>query len=171
MPRKRRNATCHPDRPHFALGLCKQCYPREHRRRNIETIREKDNERYWRDREKRIAYQVERHARKRQEDVEGVRWRDRIDKLRRRSGITLSLDEYLELIEAQGGKCPICGVSFADVGVKIVIDHDHGDNFVRGILCRRCNAGLGLLGDDLETVIRAAEYLHDAEDVVARLRG
>lgn len=131
-------------------------------------VREKDNARYRRDKEKRKAYQVEYRIRRRQEDGEWLRrrnWQCRISAFRRRSGIVFSLDEYLQLIEAQGGRCPICGASFSDASVETVIDHDHEENFVRGILCRTCNAALGLLGDDLETVIRAAEYLRDAEEL------
>jgi hypothetical protein len=34
---------------------------------------------------------------------------------------------------------------------------------IRGLLCSNCNRGLGLLGDDLEGVLRAVEYLRRYE--------
>ena len=69
------------------------------------------------------------------------------------------------LCEVQGNRCPICGLSFSeplDVGGKMKkphIDHDHYTGAVRGILCGRCNAGLGCFNDNPERLHAAAEYL------------
>ena len=38
-------------------------------------------------------------------------------------------------------------------------DHDHATGYVRGWLCRNCNMGIGLLGDDVAGLERAIEYL------------
>ena len=40
----------------------------------------------------------------------------------------------------------------------LVIDHCHTTNKFRGILCRTCNVGIGLLKDDLTTITKAYEY-------------
>jgi hypothetical protein len=42
---------------------------------------------------------------------------------------------------------------------KWALDHDHTNNRFRGWLCSRCNEGLGKLGDNLDGVIKAANYL------------
>jgi len=42
---------------------------------------------------------------------------------------------------------------------KLELDHLHGTAIFRGWLCRDCNTGVGLLGDTLEGVLRAAIYL------------
>jgi hypothetical protein len=39
------------------------------------------------------------------------------------------------------------------------IDHDHDTGRVRGILCGSCNRALGLLRDDVEALLFAAEYV------------
>ena len=39
------------------------------------------------------------------------------------------------------------------------IDHDHSTGAFRGWLCRRCNVGIGLLGDSVEGLERAIRYL------------
>lgn len=42
---------------------------------------------------------------------------------------------------------------------KWALDHNHRDNSFRGWLCDRCNTGIGNLGDTLQGVINAVNYL------------
>lgn len=58
----------------------------------------------------------------------------------------------------QSGVCMICGKSR-----PLVIDHSHATGKVRGALCNSCNLGLGLLGDTLQTLESAVEYLRSVE--------
>ena len=70
----------------------------------------------------------------------------------------LSLEDFDRLLTEQDGKCAICGTS--DWGTRNpFIDHDHISGRVRGLLCHRCNTGIGMLGDDIEVVRRALRYL------------
>lgn len=62
---------------------------------------------------------------------------------------------YAALLEMQDGRCAICG----DVLVDPNTDHCHKDGEVRGLLCQRCNCGLGLLRDDPEILESAIKYL------------
>ena len=55
----------------------------------------------------------------------------------------------------QGDQCSICKRS----GMKMVIDHNHQTGEVRGLLCHACNVGIGNLGDDVDRVRSALEYL------------
>ena len=45
-----------------------------------------------------------------------------------------------------------------------MVDHDHKTQRVRGMLCHGCNKGIGMLGDTLEAVLAAVEYLQAAEE-------
>lgn len=67
---------------------------------------------------------------------------------------------YEETLEAQGGGCAICGAT--EPGGKseefFTIDHHHGNNLVRGLLCTRCNLGLGQFRDDPDLLRSAADY-------------
>ncbi len=58
------------------------------------------------------------------------------------------------MLLAQHGVCAICQTAPA-----AHVDHDHQTDKVRRLLCFRCNAALGQLGDDPLVVRRAARYL------------
>jgi hypothetical protein len=51
--------------------------------------------------------------------------------------------------------CECCGL----VPDKWVLDHDHSNNSFRGWLCDRCNTGIGKLGDDIQGIVKALNYL------------
>ena len=45
------------------------------------------------------------------------------------------------------------------ISSSLVVDHVRGTTNPRGWLCRSCNTGMGLLGDNLEGVMNAVKYL------------
>lgn len=58
--------------------------------------------------------------------------------------------------DEHAGRCGICG---KEPRSGFVIDHDHKTGRVRGLLCQRCNSGLGSLGDSIEGLKAAIAYL------------
>lgn len=58
--------------------------------------------------------------------------------LRKNYGITTEV--YDALVKSQNGKCPICGEV---PPTKLVVDHCHATNTVRGLICFNCNIALG----------------------------
>lgn len=62
--------------------------------------------------------------------------------LRHRYGITL--EQYDAAAQAQGGVCVLCGQPQVR---DLCVDHDHATGENRGLLCHRCNSGLGYLED------------------------
>lgn len=85
-------------------------------------------------------------------------WR-RAYRLAKRYGLTV--EEWTSLYQRQNGLCPICNEVLHDV----VVDHCHTTGKVRGLLCRRCNAGLGNFDDCANTMLRAYQYLTDCSTV------
>jgi len=64
----------------------------------------------------------------------------------------ISDEELIELLKTE--QCTICGSK-----EKLVVDHDHKGNFVRGMLCNHCNRGLGHFRDDPMLLEFAKMYL------------
>ena len=76
----------------------------------------------------------------------------------------IDLEQYFEMFKKQSGVCAICGKeetrrSRYGGTCKLTIDHSHKDKKVRGLLCSRCNSGLGYFGDNEETLKNAISYL------------
>jgi|GEM_PF-1411769 len=64
--------------------------------------------------------------------------------------------QQLELLKnANNGKCWICDKSKK----RLVVDHDHADNSVRGALCDSCNHVVGLFENNLELLNKIIRYL------------
>jgi len=73
-----------------------------------------------------------------------------------------TIDALEKLIAEIGDRCESCGKSAEDVD-QLCVDHDHQTGSFRGILCRACNTGLGLLGDAPAGVAAMLAYLERAE--------
>lgn len=74
---------------------------------------------------------------------------------RRRSLYKLSDANYAKMVLAQGNRCAIC-----DSDAKpLHVDHDHKTGEVRGLLCFRCNSGLGNFSDEIGRLATAIAYL------------
>lgn len=68
--------------------------------------------------------------------------RGRAEHLRRTYGITL--EQYDEMVAEQNGVCAICH-EVCNTGKRLAVDHNHDTGEVRGLLCSRCNLGIGYL--------------------------
>jgi hypothetical protein len=73
----------------------------------------------------------------------------------------ISTDEYNEILLSQNGRCLICGAE--PDGRALDVDHDHETGKVRGLLCHRCNLGVGIFEDDPDLLTAVAEYLKTKE--------
>lgn len=80
--------------------------------------------------------------------------------------IAISKEHYGVLYDLQNGKCAICKCeSGGNVrGDKLAVDHCHTSGNIRGLLCHRCNTGIGLFKDNKESLLAAIEYLKVAEE-------
>jgi hypothetical protein len=70
----------------------------------------------------------------------------------------IDVPDYERILEEQGGGCYICGKK-PEPKRALDIDHDHKTGKVRGLLCSNHNRGLGMLGDDIKSLVKVLEYL------------
>ncbi len=80
----------------------------------------------------------------------------------------LDRDRRQDILDAQGGRCAICGTrQTGKPGGRLAVDHDHSHcpgkrgcaDCVRGLLCVHCNNLLRLAKDDPATLRKAISYL------------
>lgn len=70
----------------------------------------------------------------------------------------LTNEKYEILKASQKSNCAICQENLDD-GFGTHVDHCHKTNVVRGILCRKCNLGLGHFKDNADILKSAVKYL------------
>ncbi len=94
-----------------------------------------------------------------------IRDNGRITHLQRNYGITQI--EYNNLVIEQGGVCAICGLpetaKLNNTTKRLSVDHCHKTGIVRGLLCGKCNNGIGRFEDNIDILASAISYLQNAE--------
>jgi len=73
-------------------------------------------------------------------------------------------EQYQAILDSQNGKCAICNGDdiispVTNLHRLLAVDHNHITGKIRGLLCRNCNRGIGLLGDSIERLESATAYL------------
>lgn len=75
----------------------------------------------------------------------------------------ITTEDFENLLTLQNNCCAICGVNQDTLKTSkkkyLCVDHCHNTGKIRGLLCDKCNRGVGLLGDNVNTLIKAVEYL------------
>lgn len=72
-------------------------------------------------------------------------------------------EQYADLLQQQDHKCAICGLAAGASKQRLAVDHNHATGQVRGLLCRRCNLGIGQLKDSVELLRKAIDYLESQD--------
>ena len=102
---------------------CKECvsqYDKRYRQRNLEKATA----------QKKAYYQ----AHKEKSSLYGKK-----SNLKRKYNMTL--EQYDQMFETQGGVCAICGLP--ELMKRLAVDHNHKTGEIRGLLCYSCNTKLG----------------------------
>jgi len=173
--KRERRATCSSECALMRKQVISEAYIKEnadkyreraskHYYENRDSLLEEDRKRYRDDKSFRDRTKARNKAarKKRQEsDPAGYQraWRDKY--LRKTYGI--GVDEYDRMLSEQGGKCAICGANDGGRGDNLHVDHAHGTNEIRGLLCMMCNRGIGSFRDSEQLLVNAAKYLKRKE--------
>lgn len=123
---------------------CPQCFEEVTRvytrGKPIRFCSQKCGKRYWR-----------HQTRKRQKACGYVR------RARLKSKFGMTEDDYNCLLSAQDGTCAVC--KNPPKKRRLAVDHDHKTGKVRGLLCFRCNYGIGFWHDRADLLHAASIYL------------
>jgi len=146
--------------------ICRRCgddlpisafdtYPKYNKRyaKSMCTVCDREKKREWRaENPEKVKKQNKKSNSKRTTE------QHRKSDLRKKYGMTL--EDFETMIAKQGHLCAICSTDLSELNTKNVhIDHCHTNGHVRGILCRKCNVGLGFFMDNKENLRSAIEYL------------
>lgn len=80
----------------------------------------------------------------------------------------LTLEDYTNMYNKQEGKCAICKSHhelLTDRHSQLKVDHCHATGKVRGLLCNKCNLGLGHFLDNVDSLHSAINYLEKFTNV------
>lgn len=125
------------NRPSGKHSICKTCESRNRKMRNIDNPGAKA--------------------------VECNKWRknnpqkSKSSWLKYKYGITI--EEYDNMLFLQNYSCAICLRPRDELKKDLAVDHDHETNTIRGLLCGKCNKGLGLFRDSSSLLKDAATYI------------
>lgn len=71
----------------------------------------------------------------------------------------LTIDDFDRMLQEQNGKCAVCFGLPSGRHNQFHVDHDHKTGKVRGLLCHFCNAALGMVRDNSDTLAALIKYL------------
>lgn len=130
---------------------------REQNRTDESLARHKETGQQWRAAQTAEDKERRREAarRRRQEEPEKQREVQRRYDLKRGYGMTH--EDYDALLYRQNLGCAICGRR--PEKRALAVDHCHETGRVRGLLCHKCNPGIGIFCDDPALLLKAADYL------------
>lgn len=87
-------------------------------------------------------------------------WRERGSDYMRQYLYGVTPEQYQALLDAQDDRCAVCrSDAWPGKDNRPHVDHDHATGAVRGLLCGRCNTGLGQFQDDPALLRAAVDYL------------
>src|SRR5258706_3727413 len=75
----------------------------------------------------------------------------------------ISISEYNDMFIMQASGCAICGRENVG-GKRLSVDHCHETGRIRGLLCGKCNPGIGLFQDAPDLLLRSAQCIANEED-------
>lgn len=85
-------------------------------------------------------------------------WKERHRRHSRKANYGITQAEYDNILRLQHDRCAICGK--LDNGEReLCVDHDHNTGRIRGLLCLKCNLGVGYFLDNAFLMREAADYI------------
>lgn len=131
-------------RPRSKCKVCRAEEQREYRNKNHAKVLDTQRKSHEKHKQKRSAKRIERIY-------------------------NITEEQHNSLLEEQNHCCAICKTDSPMGRGTWHVDHCHETNEVRGLLCSKCNAGLGFFNDNIESLKNAITYL-ETTSIRQRLR-
>jgi hypothetical protein len=80
---------------------------------------------------------------------------------RLKTEFNITVEQYEKMLQDQDNSCAICKRT-EPTGYGWHVDHCHSTLKVRGLLCSKCNQGLGLFEDKINSLKEAIKYLESS---------
>ena len=135
--------------------------------KNRKSHSEKSRRWYFENREKYLkAHEKWYNKNRKTVIVKNRKWREgnieRYKKMQMNNNLkknyNITIETYEEIYRNQNGVCAICE-KLNISGKRLAVDHNHSTGKIRGLLCNKCNTGLGNFNDNSEFLFKASEYL------------
>jgi hypothetical protein len=83
-----------------------------------------------------------------------------------RRDFRIGVEDYDAQLAKQRGVCAICKSPPGDTR-RLAVDHCHATGLIRGLLCQKCNHGLGQFRDNPFLLKRALQYMLNAQSTLS----
>lgn len=130
--------------------LCINSYYTKMSKEEKEVLNHKKKNYYYKNRDRLLKSKVDKYK-----DYE---YKDFRKDARLKSYFGINLDIYKTMLSEQNNVCAICRQS-CKTGRDLAVDHCHSTGKVRGLLCCKCNNGVGSFNDNIEIMKRAIKYI------------
>jgi len=134
------------------LRKCNVCGLEANREEDLVMFKKDSNSKYGRA-NKCKSCMAKGTAKWAEDNPEKYREAQRKKEIFKKYGITV--EEYERCMDTSVC-CEICGST-----EDLVYDHNHDTGDFRGVLCRKHNSAIGLLGDSEELILKAYKYLEE----------
>ena len=147
----------------YKMSQCKECflaYKKQYRLDNLEKVTDQSKKSYYNNQEYRVS-EAQKWRDKNPKHIKEYTKRVSRKRIVGRYGITEK--DYNNILKEQNGVCAICGEpetkKLKGKVRHLSVDHCHKTNIVRGLLCDKCNNGLGRFEDNIDVMASAISYL------------
>jgi hypothetical protein len=129
-------------------NICTECYSNQFR---VDNTKRKSNPNKKEEDRLRYLKNKDEYKRRRQKPE----FKEKMAHTKRYQRYGLTEDQYNRMVESHANQCGICRRS----DKKLFVDHNHGTNKVRGLICDNCNRGIGHMQDSITILQMAIDYL------------
>lgn len=138
---------------HYRCKICIKEYDKGRYQRNSKH-RLKTNKKWRRKNKKQDDEYKKKYYQEHKERSHFRAWKSRL-----KTEFRMIPEQYAIMLRNQNGCCLICKKHQTEFKKRFAVDHNRKTKKVRGLLCVKCNTGLGLFDHNINRLREAVRYL------------